>query len=224
MPRRWGINTRLWVYRFLVIRDGELCARCYEIPTTQNDLDIDHIDGNDWNNEPDNLRLLCRPCNVTLANQARKLPSDQYVYERERKEGKAQTRVSRDIVNYKEGSVEMQANFLFELEFRKWLLGKVNEAGGYSKQDAIASGAELVGCSPSTTERYLKKLVSRAGPLREDRDMLGDFILTLKEHLKPEATILVDLDRYQAQQGQKESSRQAQQPNLVPDEEPHPQR
>ena len=207
MPRRWGINTRLWAYRYLVMRDSEQCARCYEIPTTQNTLDIDHIDGNDWNNEPDNLRLLCRRCNVTLANQLRKLPSDQYVCERERKEGKPQTRVSRDIVNYKEGSTEMQANFLFELEFRKWLLNNINEAGGYPKQDAIASGAEIVGCSPSTTERYLKKLVSKAGPLREDKDMLGDFILTLKEHLKPEATILVDLDRYQAQQGQRESAR-----------------
>lgn len=45
MPRRWGINAGLWAYRFLVLRDGEQCARCYEIPTTQNDLDIDHIDG-----------------------------------------------------------------------------------------------------------------------------------------------------------------------------------
>jgi hypothetical protein len=146
------------------------------------------------------------------------------VCERERKEGKAQTRVSKDIVNYKEGSTEMQANFLFELEFRKWLLGKVNEAGGYPKQDAISSGAEIVGCSPSTTERYLKKLVSTAGPLREEKDLLGDLILTLKEHLKPEGTILVDLDRYQAQQAQKESARSHQPQSLAPDEDPHAQR
>lgn len=210
MPRRWGINTRLWAYRFLVLRDGELCARCFNIPTTQNDLDIDHIDGDPWNNDQNNLRLLCRRCNVTLENQSRKLPSDQYVCERERKEGKAQTRVSRDIVNYKEGSTEMQANFLFELEFRRWLMGKINELGGYSKLDAIASGAELVGCSPTTTARYLLKLTSNSGPLKEDRDMLGDFILTMKEHLKPEATILVDLDRWQARQPQKESGHQDQ--------------
>lgn len=209
-PRRWGINTRLWAYRFLVLRDGEQCARCFEIPTAQNTLDIDHIDGDDWNNEPDNLRLLCRGCNVTLGNKARVLSSDQYVYEREGKEGKAQTRVSRDIVNYKEGSTEMQANFLFELDFRKWLLGKIRDQGGYPKLDAINSGAEIVGCSPSTTVRYLGKLTSREGPLKESKDMLGDIILTLKDHLKPEETILVDLDRWQAQQGQKESAHQGQ--------------
>lgn len=202
MPRRWGINTRLWAYRFLVLRDGELCARCFEIPTTQNDtLDIDHIDGNPSNCEEDNLRLLCRRCNVTLENQRRAgvgPPSDQYVCEREGKEGKAQTRVSREVVNYSEGSTEMQANFLFELDFRKWLLGKIRSLGGYPKLDAINSGAELVGCSPSTTARYLVKLTSSAGPLRESRDMLKDTILELKDHLKPEATILVDLDRWQA--------------------------
>jgi len=214
MPRRWGINTRLWAYRYLVIRDGERCARCYEIPTTQNDtLDIDHIDGDDWNNDPDNLQLLCRSCNVIKENKRRAggtSPSDQYVCEREGKEGKASTRVSRDIVNYKEGSQEMQANFLFELDFRKWLLGKIRDLGGYPKLDAINSGAEVVGCSPSTTVRYLGKLISREGPLQEDKDMLGDIVLTLKDHLKPGATILVDLDRWHARQGQTESDHQDQ--------------
>ena len=214
MPRRWGINTRLWAYRFLCLRDGEQCARCFNIPTAQNDtLDIDHVDGDDWNNDPDNLQLLCRSCNVIKENKRRAggaPPSDQYACEREGKEGKAQTRVSKDIVNYKEGSTEMQANFLFELDFRKWLLGKIRDQGGYPKLDAIASGAEVVGCSPSTTARYLTKLTSNEGPLWERKDMLGDLMLVMKDHLKPEATILVDLDRWQTQQGRKESGRQDQ--------------
>lgn len=212
-PRRWGINTRLWAYRYLVIRDGEQCARCFNIPTAQNTLDIDHIDGNDWNNDPDNLQLLCRSCNVSKENKRRAgvaLPSDQHVWEREGKEGKASTRVSKDIVNYKEGSQEMQANFLFELDFRKWIMAKIREQGGYPKTDAIASGAEVVGCSPSTTGRYLTKLTSKEGPLTESKDMLGDLILTLKDHLKPEATILVDLDRWQAKQESKAPAHQGQ--------------
>ncbi|MBA7633680.1 hypothetical protein ES703_41251 [subsurface metagenome] len=109
----------------------------------------------------------------------------------------------------------MQANFLFELDFRRWLIGNIREQGGYPKTDAIASGAELVGCSPSTTSRYLTKLTSKEGPLKESKDMLGDIILTLKDHLKPEATILVDLDRWHAQQDQKESAHQGQHDHLL---------
>jgi len=196
MPRRWGINTRLWAYRYLAIRDGEQCARCYEIPTTQNTLDIDHIDGISFNNDPDNLRLLCRSCNVALENQTRTRPSDHSVCERERQEGKAATRVSREIVNYQEGSQEMQANFLFELDFRRWLMEKISTLGGLLKADAIAAGAEVVGCSPSTTARYIAKLTSSAGPLREARDMLGGTILTLKDGLQESVPLLsVDLDK-----------------------------
>jgi hypothetical protein len=206
MPRRWGINTRLWAYRYLVIRDGEQCARCFETPTAQNTLDIDHIDGFSQNNDPDNLRLLCRSCNVALGNSARG-SSDHLVRVRERKEGKASTRVAREVVKYQEGSQEMQANFLFELDFRVWLLERIRTLGEFPRADAITAGAELVGCSPATTARYLSKLTSSAGPLQESRDMLGGIILQLKDHLKPEETILVDLDRLQSVRT--ESARQA---------------
>ena len=84
-PRRWGTNARAWAYRYLVLRDGEHCAICHARPTTQNTpttpdsttqnssttqntLDIDHIDGDPNNNHPDNLRLLCRQCNVATSN------------------------------------------------------------------------------------------------------------------------------------------------------------
>ena len=84
-PRRLGKMSRIFCYRWLVLRDGERCSRCFEIPTTRNEntetqsLEIDHIDGNEHNWEEDNLRLLCKSCNVTLENQSRTLPSDQYV-------------------------------------------------------------------------------------------------------------------------------------------------
>ena len=38
--------------------------------TAQSTLDIDHIDGNPKNNDPDNLRLLCRRCNVATSNRS----------------------------------------------------------------------------------------------------------------------------------------------------------
>src|SRR4030042_6935019 len=126
MPRGWGSNPRLWAYRYLVLRDGEQCQLCKKIPTTQNGLDIDHIDGDKNNYVPPNLRLLCRSCNVALGNQARLHkksnlgPSDRG--EREREEGNPSTRLVREAVDYKGGSVEMQASFLFELDYREGVL------------------------------------------------------------------------------------------------------
>jgi hypothetical protein len=188
-PRRWGTNTRAWAYRYLVARDGEACSICHAIPTTQNPttqntLDIDHIDGNPNNNDPDNLRLLCRHCNVTISNTSRssnQLSSAKR--ERETKEGKAATRIARLDCHYREGSPEMQANYLYEVPFRRWLMRKVAMTGGYDKQTAIAEGAELFGCSPLTTARYLTKLTSPAGPLIETQDALGHRYLILKPHL-----------------------------------------
>jgi hypothetical protein len=92
-PRRWATTTRLWAYRYLVLRDGEHCAICHAGPTTQNTattrdsttqngsttqntLDIDHIDGDPDNNHPDNLRLLCRQCNVVTSNSSNPRKTD----------------------------------------------------------------------------------------------------------------------------------------------------
>lgn len=229
MPRRWGTKTRTWAYRFLVLRDGELCARCFEIPTTLNALDIDHINGIPWDDDPDNLRLLCRRCNVTLENQARvtrnhkEPPSDQREsekVERERREGQSATRIVREEVNYRQGEVSMQANALFEVSFRSWLIPLIREGGHYLKTDAVAAGAEQVGCSPLTTSRYLAKLTSSSGPLEEVKDLLGNMMLQLKAHLREEPRTILNLDpvpRSQAQQGQRESARPHQPPGLFPE-------
>ena len=198
-PRRWGNNTRLWVYRYLVIRDGERCARCLSSPTGQNGnsagqnaLEIDHEDGNPWNDDPNNLRLLCKKCNVILENKARSLqpahpplarpPSAQCV--REREEGKPETRIVREVVDFMQGAAEMQANFLYEVQYRHWLLEEVSKKGSIEKGDAINAGAEVVGCSPATTQKYLAKLLSTAGPLCEFKGSLGEKLLVLKAHLQ----------------------------------------
>ena len=201
-PNRFQANVRLWVYRYLVERDGEQCARCYADfsaakngSAAKNSLEIDHIDGNDWNNEPENLRLLCKNCNITLRNKSRSV--DSATCERERKEGKASTRVTRQAVNYAdpEAPATMQANFLYEMDFRKWLLGVIQEKGFTPKADAINAGAEVVGCSPLTASRYIAKLTSSVGCLQEVRDTLGDAMLTWKEAYQPEPTIKIDLDK-----------------------------
>jgi len=175
MPRRWATQTRYWAYRFLVLRDGEFCKICGDPPTTRNGLDIDHIDGDEHNNEESNLRLLCRKCNVARENRRRtKSPSV-----REEREN-PRTRVLKQAIPYHEGSAEMQANFLFEVDYRTWLVEFIRELGWITKKEAINAGAEIVGCNPTTSAKYLAKLTSLAGPLLESKDMLGDVIITLK--------------------------------------------
>jgi hypothetical protein len=104
--------------------------------------------------------------------------------ERERKEGRPSTRIARKDANYREGSSEMQANLLYEVKFRRWLMRKVTTEGAYDRTTAIAEGAELVGCSPLTTARYITKLTSPSGPLMEMDDALYHRILILKPHLQ----------------------------------------
>jgi len=197
-PRRWGTNTRAWAYRYLVLRDGESCPICHAIPTTRNKagktssttrntLDIDHIDGNPKHDDPDNLRLLCRRCNVSVSNHSRprrSLSSDQCVCERERREGKPATRIAREDAHYRNGSPEMQANLIYEVAFRRWVMARVTTQGSYDYTTAVNEGAETIGCSPLTTTRYLAKLTSPAGPLTEIKDALGHRVLVLKPHLQ----------------------------------------
>lgn len=78
----------------------------------------------------------------------------------------------------------MQANYLCEVPFRRWLIEKVATTGGYDKHTAIAEGAELFGCCIVTTARYITKLTSPAGPLTEIKDALGHRVLILRPHLQ----------------------------------------
>jgi len=179
MPRRWNTNTRYWAYKFLVLRDGEQCQDCGLIPTTRNTLDIDHIDRDKHNNEESNLRLLCRACNVARENKKRtraaKRPSVQ-VCEREN----PSTRVRKEALPYSQGSPEMQASFLFELDFRKWILKYLEDNDWISRKEAVNAGAEAVGCSITTSRKYLEKLTSMLGPLTETKNMLGDIVIIPK--------------------------------------------
>jgi len=180
MANRFQAKTRLWVYRFLVIRDGEFCQRCHKSPAATFPLEIDHIDGNPKNDAPGNLQLLCKRCNIQIRNTMDAY-SAKWGREGEKTEGKANTRIAKSAANYREGSPEMQANLLYEVAYRKWLLKEINTQGGLDKKEAINAGAELVGCSPNTTKRYLEKLTSAGGCLKEDLDMLGHPYLVFKE-------------------------------------------
>ena len=191
MSRRLGEKSRLWCYRYLTLRDGEQCQLCGANPATRNNgneplkLEIDHVDGDPWNWLPENLRLLCKPCNITARNKASCSPHGDSAHkekERERAEGHPATRIVKTVVDYShpEAPATMQANYLFEVDFRNWILKLIQEKGFYSREDAVFAGAEKVGCSPQVTRSYLKKLTSSVGPLKERKDMLGGWMLEYK--------------------------------------------
>ena len=71
----------------------------------------------------------------------------------------------------------MQANFLFEIDYRSWLLKFMDEYEFITKKEAINAGAEVVGCNPTTSAKYLAKLTSLAGPLCETKDMTGEVVI-----------------------------------------------
>lgn len=169
---RYTPKVLQWLYRFLVLRDSELCLLCQRGPGKNRRFEIDHIDSNPRNDDPANLCLLCSQCNKKLQiltpSEHKKLVRRRYaqlVCEWECVRGNPSTLIKKSQVGYSEGNKEMQANNLFEVEYREWLLRQVKLGGYYPKDEAINAGAEEVGCSPATATRYLNKLTSAAGVL-----------------------------------------------------------
>ena len=106
--------------------------------------------------------------------------------ERERFERHLSTRLIREVVDFGEGSPEMQANAIFEKSFRQYVLNEVRELGHISYYEAWDGGAEFAGCSPMSAQRYINKLKSKPGPLQVVIDSAGQKQLTWKERLSDE--------------------------------------
>ena len=184
---RWSRNTYNWAYRFLCLRDGERCIICRVRPKPGTKLEIDHIDGNISNNDQDNLCLLCKKHNCEMRGKKpvehkRIIHSYRLQNEREKESNSAipATQFTREIVDYHSGSAEMQANTLFEPKFRGWIIDKVIAEGEVLKDDALNSGAEVVGCSVQAAKGYLKKMTSSSGILYEAINTFGQVVLRLK--------------------------------------------
>ncbi len=93
----------------------------------------------------------------------------------------------RNAVDFTAGTPQMQANSLYEPTFRNWILGKFEKGAEFlDKEEVINSGAETAGCSVATATTYLKKLTSNAGPLVEQRDLMGNTVIVLKPELAHE--------------------------------------
>lgn len=211
MGKRWSTkNLRLWVYRYLVARDGEQCVLCERKPTKRISLDVSHIDNNPKNDDPDNLCLLCHSCNARMklckaTEKARLIRYKCALHvcvcvnghknanrENDRHDYGVNSQI-KELIDYSAGTQEMKANALFERDFREWLLALVGEYGSYPKQEAINTGAERAGCSPATTKRYLEKLTSAGGVFDIKENSLHQKVLVVKPHLVRDSLRLNDL-------------------------------
>jgi hypothetical protein len=186
VANRFQDNQHRLAYNFIASRDGKYCLICKRSPERVK-LQIDHADNNPSNWAPDNLHLLCQQHNLQLRNVSlnKKLRTIRWhsannVCVRERKHGSISTKVAKDTLDYRSGSEEMKANSMFEPVFTEWLLANLP----MSKDEAKYSGAQVAGCSPATSDRYLKKLTSAVGPLREFKDEMGIVTVDFKPELK----------------------------------------
>lgn len=159
MSRPFG-RRYAWVYKFLALRDGEKCFMCKRAPPKVK-LIVEHKDNDETNWDESNLRLACRSCNKKLS-----LPNV-----KERKKTENPTQAVRDHVDYQQGSAEMQASDLMETPYWHWIKAKITalnlKGEDLPKKEAINGGAYTVGCSTTTSRKYLDKLTSEEGPLKE---------------------------------------------------------
>jgi hypothetical protein len=155
-------RTRKKLYDFLCKRDGEYCKGCGKLPW-EGQLVVDHKDNNNSNNSPENLQLLCRACNY-MKNERRKDADEPLDM----------------CVSSKNESIKI--NRSREPKFREFVYGNIDVDGSIDYDDAIYSGSEIIGVSPETTKRYLRKMCSRGGKLKTFRHIpLGSSLL----HTRP---------------------------------------
>ena len=190
MANRFQANQHHLAYDFIASRDGEYCLICKR-GLGKVKLQIDHADNNPSNWAPDNLHLLCQTHNLQLRGVpvTKKLRTIRWhsannVCVREKKYGSISSKVAKDTLDYQSGSVEMKANSMFEPVFTEWLLTHLP----MSIDEATYSGAHVTGCSPATTKRYLKKLTSAAGSLREFKSAMGTVTVDFKSDFKVHPT------------------------------------
>ena len=181
MPARYTKRERKIIYQFLVQRDEERCQECGESPPDVL-LEVDHKDGEYRNHDPANLRLLCRSCNRRDGVRRRQISVSSRLSEFVcvgRVEELA-TFKARELLDYQRGSLEMKANDIYEVPFINWLYVHLGQHGQILWTDAADGGAQAVGCSPSSTERYLKKLTSFEGPLTRVRNESRQWVVKPK--------------------------------------------
>jgi 5-methylcytosine-specific restriction endonuclease McrA len=168
-------------------RDGNMCHDCkiegikfsddgYQIPLEDSSvcvkkLDLHHIDNNPSNNSMSNLRLLCRSC-----NQKERVASNKQKHSSEHQSGvyirESPTELVKRNVDYQEGTAPMKVNGQCEVEFRHWVEARLRSHARHQLllEEVVNGGAERIGSSQATIQRYLDKMTSEEGILKEFKD------------------------------------------------------
>ncbi len=138
--------TRKKKYAKIVHRDNEYCKCCGVLPH-ERELIIHHKDNNNFNNNLNNLVLLCRTCNYNIHPRLSERPVDLRVSE-----------------NEKEIPTEMEVNRTMKPRFQLYVGHILNEKGQESEKELVNGGAQHLGISSVTTKRYMNELCSKDGP------------------------------------------------------------
>lgn len=195
MPKRFTPKVHDTLYRFIAARDGEYCLdpSCHKRPPKVR-LEIDHADNDPSNWDPDNLHLLCQRHNLKMRQMTTrehirliKAYCDFNVCVCVREKGLKDTPEIREIIDFRCGSTEMQANSHYEPVYRDFIFRVLNAQGEAEKKDLNNSASHYCGCSPVTGRRYLEKLTSSIGPLKEAKDGIGNVIVVYREKRAPAA-------------------------------------
>ena len=192
MPNRFQIAQHQLAHEFIANRDGEYCLACFidngikrGPPAIK--LQIDHADNNPGNWSAVNLHFLCQTHNLEMRKKTaaeHKRLITEYSAKNEcvcaRENYHAPTVTAKELVDYKSGSPEMQANSIFEQRWLDFMHGWIRANGSIPKSEAINGGAAAAGCNPSTTTRYLAKYASSIGCFKESRDSTGTKIIVYR--------------------------------------------
>jgi 5-methylcytosine-specific restriction endonuclease McrA len=135
-----------------------------------------------------NLHHYCDDCNRKKGGQERQELPGVALGKRERGSsddvGPSRTERIHNDVDYSKGSIEHQINDNAEVEFRNWLLARVKSHGSIPWRLAANAGAESVGISPETIERYRDKATNEINGIlktyREPNYPRRKFIVALK--------------------------------------------
>ena len=146
---------------YLTKKFGAHCRWCQALESERK-LEVDHTDNNNKNNNPSNWQYLCYSCNyIKNPRLEEREPLDVCVG------------VSRpfDIPS------EIKINREREPLFRKYVEEEVKANVQVLEQELINSGAEKLGLSPRTTDRYLKKMYSSIGKLQRIKTKTECYII-----------------------------------------------